>query len=168
MEHSRNIARKVKASCRAVGAHCARPSKDRLCTIPDARATATRARAARPYNRRHRARARRVLLSTRGDRSGISRAFPEGRIAQLVEQLTLNQRVAGSSPAAPTIGMYITKFSAIALSKPATSAARQDTIAAPRVCAVVVIAKVHHPRRDNTRHPRWRCVRRAQCHERPA
>ena len=25
-----------------------------------------------------------------------------GRIAQLVEQLTLNQRVAGSSPAAPT------------------------------------------------------------------
>ena len=26
-----------------------------------------------------------------------------GRIAQLVEQLTLNQRVAGSSPAAPTI-----------------------------------------------------------------
>jgi hypothetical protein len=29
-------------------------------------------------------------------------AAPGGRIAQLVEQLTLNQRVAGSSPAAPT------------------------------------------------------------------
>ena len=27
----------------------------------------------------------------------------EGRIAQLVEQLTLNQRVQGSSPCAPTI-----------------------------------------------------------------
>jgi hypothetical protein len=33
-----------------------------------------------------------------GDRGGIS-----GRIAQLVEQLTLNQRVPGSSPGAPTI-----------------------------------------------------------------
>jgi hypothetical protein len=29
--------------------------------------------------------------------------FEVGRLAQLVEQLTLNQRVAGSSPAAPTI-----------------------------------------------------------------
>jgi hypothetical protein len=29
-------------------------------------------------------------------------AEPEGRIAQLVEQLTLNQRVPGSSPGAPT------------------------------------------------------------------
>ena len=28
-----------------------------------------------------------------------------GRIAQLVEQLTLNQRVQGSSPCAPTIGI---------------------------------------------------------------
>jgi hypothetical protein len=28
----------------------------------------------------------------------------DGRIAQLVEQLTLNQRVLGSSPSAPTIG----------------------------------------------------------------
>ena len=28
----------------------------------------------------------------------------DGRIAQLVEQLTLNQRVQGSSPCAPTIG----------------------------------------------------------------
>ena len=27
---------------------------------------------------------------------------PDGRIAQLVEQLTLNQRVQGSSPCAPT------------------------------------------------------------------
>src|SRR5215470_11315491 len=36
------------------------------------------------------------------------RGFPacrwSGRIAQLVEQLTLNQRVLGSSPSAPTIG----------------------------------------------------------------
>ena len=30
-------------------------------------------------------------------------AIPDGRIAQLVEQLTLNQRVLGSSPSAPTI-----------------------------------------------------------------
>ena len=29
-------------------------------------------------------------------------AEPEGRIAQLVEQLTLNQRVQGSNPCAPT------------------------------------------------------------------
>jgi hypothetical protein len=27
---------------------------------------------------------------------------PDGRIAQVVEQLTLNQRVVGSSPTAPT------------------------------------------------------------------
>ena len=35
---------------------------------------------------------------------GPSRAliFSDGRIAQLVEQLTLNQRVLGSSPSAPT------------------------------------------------------------------
>jgi hypothetical protein len=30
-------------------------------------------------------------------------SFGAGRIAQLVEQLTLNQRVLGSSPSAPTI-----------------------------------------------------------------
>src|ERR1700744_4635214 len=33
--------------------------------------------------------------------------FSDGRIAQLVEQLTLNQRVPGSSPGAPTIGTPI-------------------------------------------------------------
>ena len=34
--------------------------------------------------------------------------FPgSGRIAQLVEQLTLNQRVPGSSPGAPTIALKI-------------------------------------------------------------
>ena len=33
---------------------------------------------------------------------GIRRVFALGRIAQLVEQLTLNQRVPGSSPGAPT------------------------------------------------------------------
>src|SRR5690349_3100621 len=33
---------------------------------------------------------------------GDGDAEPEGRIAQLVEQLTLNQRVPGSSPGAPT------------------------------------------------------------------
>ncbi len=32
----------------------------------------------------------------------IARAPHSGRIAQLVEQLTLNQRVVGSSPTAPT------------------------------------------------------------------
>jgi hypothetical protein len=39
------------------------------------------------------------------DRTGAGRAQSEraaGRIAQLVEQLTLNQRVQGSSPCAPT------------------------------------------------------------------
>jgi hypothetical protein len=39
--------------------------------------------------------------------AGPCRAKPrggcDGRIAQLVEQLTLNQRVQGSSPCAPTI-----------------------------------------------------------------
>src|SRR5882757_10823995 len=35
----------------------------------------------------------------------VSEIDAVGRIAQLVEQLTLNQRVAGSSPAAPTIGI---------------------------------------------------------------
>ena len=34
--------------------------------------------------------------------AGAGIGGPRGRIAQLVEQLTLNQRVAGSSPAAPT------------------------------------------------------------------
>ena len=34
------------------------------------------------------------------DRSGTS--LMDGRIAQVVEQLTLNQRVVGSSPTAPT------------------------------------------------------------------
>src|SRR5262249_53624154 len=48
----------------------------------------------------HRARA--PLLSTRREGSGIRAPSRTGRIAQLVEQLTLNQRVAGSSPAAPT------------------------------------------------------------------
>src|SRR5271154_7284246 len=43
-----------------------------------------------------------VRSSTRGPRFVIYAAFPYGCIAQLVEQLTLNQRVAGSSPAAPT------------------------------------------------------------------
>ena len=32
----------------------------------------------------------------------LSKTHPVGRIAQLVEQLTLNQRVQGSSPCAPT------------------------------------------------------------------
>jgi hypothetical protein len=36
-----------------------------------------------------------------GGRRGIANAI--GRIAQLVEQLTLNQRVLGSNPSAPTI-----------------------------------------------------------------
>jgi len=39
-------------------------------------------------------------------RSGWSGNF-DGRIAQLVEQLTLNQRVQGSSPCAPTIKINI-------------------------------------------------------------
>jgi hypothetical protein len=33
---------------------------------------------------------------------GVARGRHSGRIAQLVEQLTLNQRVLGSSPSAPT------------------------------------------------------------------
>ncbi len=37
--------------------------------------------------------------------SPVERYF-DGRIAQLVEQLTLNQRVHGSSPCAPTIEVY--------------------------------------------------------------
>jgi hypothetical protein len=37
------------------------------------------------------------------DREESSRSKGFGRIAQLVEQLTLNQRVQGSSPCAPTI-----------------------------------------------------------------
>ena len=50
-----------------------------------------------------------LRLSTRRDRllaiAAPSRAMPRywGRIAQLVEQLTLNQRVPGSSPGAPTM-----------------------------------------------------------------
>src|SRR5215813_7812469 len=36
-------------------------------------------------------------------------ASSDGRIAQLVEQLTLNQRVPGSSPGAPTIAWEIKK-----------------------------------------------------------
>ena len=32
----------------------------------------------------------------------LKRSRPNGRIAQVVEQLTLNQRVVGSSPTAPT------------------------------------------------------------------
>ena len=48
-------------------------------------------------------------LSTSGIRLAIAAPLPgnvpgnRGRIAQLVEQLTLNQRVVGSSPTAPTI-----------------------------------------------------------------
>jgi hypothetical protein len=36
-------------------------------------------------------------------RLGEAKAEKIGRIAQVVEQLTLNQRVGGSSPPAPTI-----------------------------------------------------------------
>ena len=40
------------------------------------------------------------------ERSGVGiRRSHGGRIAQLVEQLTLNQRVQGSSPCAPTIAV---------------------------------------------------------------
>jgi hypothetical protein len=41
-----------------------------------------------------------VVPSGKPESFGI---FATGRIAQLVEQLTLNQRVPGSSPGAPTI-----------------------------------------------------------------
>ena len=46
-----------------------------------------------------------ALLNTRlfGDDQTFRRIFFDGRLAQLVEQLTLNQRVVGSSPTAPTI-----------------------------------------------------------------
>ena len=40
------------------------------------------------------------VLSSRPLR--VVNVHPRGRIAQLVEQLTLNQRVQGSSPCAPT------------------------------------------------------------------
>ncbi len=39
-------------------------------------------------------------------RSRATPRFFDGRIAQLVEQLTLNQRVLGSSPSAPTIESF--------------------------------------------------------------
>ena len=38
----------------------------------------------------------------KGATAGALRWPPVGRIAQVVEQLTLNQRVVGSSPTAPT------------------------------------------------------------------
>jgi hypothetical protein len=41
-------------------------------------------------------------FATRPRLRGIARGRHSGRIAQLVEQLTLNQRVLGSSPSAPT------------------------------------------------------------------
>ena len=47
-----------------------------------------------------------ALLHADSDTGGSDYAAPvkvDGRIAQLVEQLTLNQRVQGSSPCAPTI-----------------------------------------------------------------
>ena len=49
-----------------------------------------------------RAKGIRVSVSTSQARLAIERTSRGGCIAQLVEQLTLNQRVAGSSPAAPT------------------------------------------------------------------
>ena len=48
-------------------------------------------------------RARRCCYRQGGIALLYARPSRIGRIAQLVEQLTLNQRVAGSSPAAPTI-----------------------------------------------------------------
>lgn len=45
----------------------------------------------------------RKAFATRTPPSG---ATPDGRIAQLVEQLTLNQRVLGSSPSAPTTSFH--------------------------------------------------------------
>ena len=103
VEHSRNILRKVK---RGSDQRCASFERLRMRCFSSCRQNCSSSRACRRTQVSHAAddvRRRRVLLSTRGDHSGISRAFPEGRIAQLVEQLTLNQRVAGSSPAAPTI-----------------------------------------------------------------
>ena len=48
-----------------------------------------------------RGRTRRAVVD-KGDGLCYIPAFLGGRIAQLVEQLTLNQRVLGSSPSAPT------------------------------------------------------------------
>ena len=44
-----------------------------------------------------------MLAKERLKRGPLPRLCFDGRIAQLVEQLTLNQRVLGSSPSAPTI-----------------------------------------------------------------
>ena len=43
------------------------------------------------------------LLVTRRTSVGDAAIACDGRLAQLVEQLTLNQRVVGSRPTAPTI-----------------------------------------------------------------
>ena len=45
---------------------------------------------------------RRAITKTRSSIYGIATEGHEGPLAQLVEQLTLNQRVAGSIPARPT------------------------------------------------------------------
>ena len=46
-------------------------------------------------------------------RAGRSPRWPLGRIAQLVEQLTLNQRVPGSSPGAPTKNLQKSRTSGL-------------------------------------------------------
>ena len=52
---------------------------------------------ARAYTRRHP-----DVIGARFPGAGVLRAMKQGRLAQLVEQLTLNQRVVGSSPTSPT------------------------------------------------------------------
>ena len=55
------------------------------------------------FNFCYRQAAGRLLYRAPTGPSGHGQGRPRGRIAQLVEQLTLNQRVVGSSPTAPTI-----------------------------------------------------------------
>ena len=63
----------------------------------------------------------------------MSGAVFDGRIAQLVEQLTLNQRVLGSSPSAPTIknprlvrGFFVCGFRRAALFRWGAVSAHSD------------------------------------------
>ena len=62
----------------------------------------------RPGGRRAAGQGGNPLLEDRSP-CGTPRDRQSGRIAQLVEQLTLNQRVVGSNPTAPTIYPDISK-----------------------------------------------------------
>ena len=69
------------------------------------------------------------LLITPTSRGRAPRERFDGRLAQLVEQLTLNQRVVGSSPTAPTIKAPIKAAFLVTLQLGSTAVSRKVLLA---------------------------------------